>query len=275
MSGTGRPGDHGGHEEFEALAVGWALHSLEPDDAAAFVAHRVTCPDCTRIVEETRQVMAGMAGVVAEAEPSEELGTRLRAAVARAEQSVPSGRPAHESPGERAGAPVGELGSRRRRGRGGGVRRGLATALAAAAAAVLGLGVGIVIGQDPRDEARVQDEIVATVLSPGTTTITAVEDDSGRRVATVLTRDEEVQLVTQGMRANDASDTTYVLWGIADGSPEALGTFDVRSARAELRTFSDVGDRPAGYSGYGISLEAGRSAPPAPTDVVATGEVPA
>jgi anti-sigma-K factor RskA len=268
MSATGRDG---AHDEFEALAVGWALHSLEPEDAAAFAAHRATCPDCTRIVAETREVMAGMAGAVPGAEPSADLRSRLRAAVEQTEQVAAPGPPAPGPPAQ-DDAHVVELGSRRGRDRVGGVRRGLVTALVAAAAAVLGLGVGIVLGQDPRDEARVQDEIVAAVLSPGTATITAVEDDDGRRVATVLTRDEEVQLVTQGMTANDASDTTYVLWGIAAGAPEALGVFDVGSAGPELSTFSDVD---AGYSGYGISLEDGRSAPEAPSEVLASGEVPA
>jgi anti-sigma-K factor RskA len=267
MSATDRGGPH---DRFEALAVGWALHSLEPEDAAAFAAHRATCPDCTRIVAETREVMAGMAGAVPGAEPSADLRSRLRAAVEQTEQVAVPGPPAEED--ALAGAHVVELGSRRGRDRVGGVRRGLVTALVAAAAAVLGLGVGIVLGQDPRDEARAQDEIVAAVLSPGAATITAVEDDDGRRVATVLTRDQEVQLVAQGMTANDASDTTYVLWGIAAGAPEALGVFDVGSAGTELWTFSDVD---AGYSGYGISLEEGRSAPEAPSEVLASGEVPA
>jgi anti-sigma factor RsiW len=255
--------DRGGaHDRFEALAVGWSLHSLEPDDAAAFAAHRATCPECARIVAETREVMAGLVGAVPEAEPSADLRTRLRAAVAQTEQvAVPPQERAH----------VAELGSRRRD-RVGGARRGLVTALVAAAAAVLGLGVGIVVGQDPRDEARVQDEVVAALLSPGAATITAVEDGDGHRVATVLTRDQEVQLVTQGMAANDAADTTYVLWGIADGSPEAVGTFDVATSRMEVQTF---GDAAAGYSGYGISLEPGRSAPEAPSEVLASGEVPA
>jgi hypothetical protein len=62
-----------------------------------------------------------------------------------------------------------------------------------------------------------------------------------------------------------------VLWGIREQTPTALGTFDVQDAQPALQTFGVPG--PAGYSAYGISLEPGRTAPPAPSDVVASGAV--
>jgi hypothetical protein len=56
-------------------------------------------------------------------------------------------------------------------------------------------------------------------------------------------------------------------------TPVALGTFDVDRSQLELRT---VGAGQAGldqYSTFGISIESGRKAPPAPTQMVAIGEV--
>jgi anti-sigma-K factor RskA len=278
---SGGPDRDEEHEEFEALAVGWALHALEPEDAASFAAHQATCSRCTAIVEEIRLVMAGMAGAAPPAEPSDDLRSRLRAAVAEAEQepvpAVPGGSPAGATADRVGGAaPIAtRRGSRPRPVR----RRLLAATLAAAAAAVVGLGVALVVVIDSRDEARAsaqaQAQIIQALLDPGSATITAVADAEGRAVATVLAREDEVQVVTHGMAANDSSDTTYVLWGIRNGSPRALGTFDVVDAQGDLQTFAGAGTPPAAYSAYGISLEPGRVAPSAPTDVVAVGEVPA
>jgi hypothetical protein len=65
-----------------------------------------------------------------------------------------------------------------------------------------------------------------------------------------------------------------VVWGLSGGTPAPLGTFDVTSPQPALRT---VGSAPSGldaYTGYAVSLEPGRSAPPEPSDIVASGEVP-
>ncbi len=278
---SGGPDQDGAHEEFEALAVGWALHALEPEDAASFAAHQATCPRCPAIVEEIRLVMAGMAGAAPAAEPSDDLRSRLRAAVAEAEQDpVPAvpGEPPAGVTAHRAGGAAPVTAPRPRRPRPV-WRRPLAVTLAAAAATVVGLGVALVVVIDSRDEARAnaqaQAGIVRALLDPGTATITAVADEDGRAVATVLARDDEVQVVTHGIAANDSSDTTYVLWGIRDGSPRALGTFDVDDAQGDLEVFAGAGTPPVAFSAYGISLEPGRVAPSAPTDVVAMGEIPA
>ncbi|WP_231486926.1 zf-HC2 domain-containing protein, partial [Candidatus Blastococcus massiliensis] len=77
-----RPGP--GHDEaFEELAVGWALHALEPEDAELFRTHLDGCPHCRQVVEDTTEVMAAMAGAAPAAEPPRSLGERLRAEVAR------------------------------------------------------------------------------------------------------------------------------------------------------------------------------------------------
>ena len=83
MTATPRRGDH---EVFDELAVGWALHALEPEDEALFARHLPDCPRCARTVAETEEVMAAMATDLPPAEPSEDLRARLRAGVERTEQ---------------------------------------------------------------------------------------------------------------------------------------------------------------------------------------------
>jgi anti-sigma factor RsiW len=63
----------GDHEVFDELAVGWALHALEPEDEAIFARHLPGCARCAETVAETTEVMAGMASDLPPAAPSETL----------------------------------------------------------------------------------------------------------------------------------------------------------------------------------------------------------
>ncbi len=74
------------HRLWDELAVGWALHALEPEDEAVFAAHLAGCGRCSRTVAETAEVMAAMATDLPPAEPGEGLRDRLREAVERTEQ---------------------------------------------------------------------------------------------------------------------------------------------------------------------------------------------
>jgi hypothetical protein len=110
------------------------------------------------------------------------------------------------------------------------------------------------------------------LLTPGRATIASL-DSEGRSVATVVARDDELQVLAHGLAVNDADSTTYVVWGIGADGTEALGTFDVDRPQTSLRT---VGSGLTGlddFPQYGISIEPGQEAPSAPTDIVATGEV--
>ena len=64
------------HDPFDELAVGWALHALEPDDEAVFVAHLPGCERCATTVAETSEAMAAMATDLPQAEPSAALRDR-------------------------------------------------------------------------------------------------------------------------------------------------------------------------------------------------------
>jgi anti-sigma factor RsiW len=261
-----------GEHAYDELAVGWALHSLEPEDDARFARHLPTCERCARTVAETSELMAAMAHDLPAAEPSPQLRDRLRAAVDATEQ-VPPRSAAEPSAGDPAAprpVPVPRTTSAR--------RSLLPRALiAAAVAAVVGLGVWVAALDRARDDLRstvaAQDQVVAELLRPGRATIAPLTGEDERQVATVVVREGVVQVVTDGLQRNDTSSTTYVVWGLGAGDPVALGEFDVVRSQIEVRA---VGSGEAGlddFPGYGISIEPGRQAPSAPTEVVATGQV--
>ncbi len=302
---------HDDHETFDELAVGWALHALEPEDETLFAPHLAACPRCTRTVAETAEVMAALAGDLPPAEPSEGLRDRLREAVERTEQLPPPAPVTGPDPGgpdDVALPPLaGPPGGRRRgdvpgagstaAGRGatgfpgyvppaveagtGGPtvwRRVLPNALVAAAvAAILALGTWNVVLGSARDEAQAvaaeQAEVLDSLLQPGRATIAPLSDD-GRSVATVVARDGRLDVVTHGLGVNDLSDSTYVVWGVTEDGPVALGEFDVVvSPRTDVRTIGSAATGLDDYDAYAVSIEPGREAPAEPSDVVANGQV--
>jgi anti-sigma-K factor RskA len=267
---TGQPPtDHAGYDE---LAVGWALHALEPEDEAMFLAHLPGCERCARTVDQTREVMSAMATDLPPAEPSEGLLGRIRAAVDETGQlpeppAAVAVRPVRAVPPPRASAPSP---SRWRRV----VPVGL---VAAALAAIVGLGLWNVVLASDRDKLQTtvaeQSAVMQGLLSPGRATIAPLKSPDGKPVATVVARGDQVNLIMQGLAVNDPSANTYVLWSMDDGNAESLATFDVTSSQIAMKT---VGSGSTGFSQhdiYGISLEPGRKAPSLPTEVVATGQV--
>ena len=292
MSGTPRPADH---EAFDELAVGWALHALEPEDETAFARHLPDCPRCARTVAETEEVMAALATDLPPAEPSEELRSRLCSAVERTEQvrrppvvaptlpeEIPAARVRRRSDRDLvvgssvpvAGASTSLPGPRSRFSS---LReRGWALALAAAVAGVVGLGIWNVSLSTARDRAEQtaaeQQAVVEELLQPGAEVVARMTDATGP-VATVVVRDGDVQVVSQALAVNDDTEETYVLWGLRDGSPEAIGAFDVVRSRLDVHA---VGSAPTGsdaYDEYAVSLEPGRQPPPKPSEVLAIGQV--
>jgi hypothetical protein len=280
------------HRRWDELAVGWALHALEPEDEALFAAHLADCERCARTVAETAEVMAAMAGDLPQAEPSEGLRERLRAAVEETEQlpavqrrtdqpAVPPAAPTVREPvappagggsgNLRAPLPTEALDPRPA------WRRVLPTALVAVAvAAVLSLGAWNVVVASDRDAAQAtaaeQAQMLDALLAPGRATIAPLTED-GRAVATVVARHSQVQVVANGLPVNDSHDHTYVVWGMQDGQPKPLGTFDVVTPQMDLRTVGSSATGLDDYSEYAVSIESGRQAPSSPTDIVATGQV--
>lgn len=271
-------GDLGGvpvpdHETLDELAVGWALHALEPEDEAVFAVHLPQCARCAATVAETTEVMGAMAMDLPGAGPSADFRSRLLAAVETTEQVSGPAVPNPSAPVVHEAAPVPSPRAAERSP----WRRSLpASLVAAAVAAIVGLGLWNVFLTSSRERlaetVAAQEEVVAVLLEPGRATVAPLLDD-GRTVATVVARRGELQVVTDGLSVNDADDTTYVVWGIEEGAPTALGTFDVRRSEIDVRTVGSPSTDVDGFQQYGISLEPGQEAPSAPTEVVAIGEV--
>jgi anti-sigma-K factor RskA len=290
MSGTPRANDH---EAFDELAVGWALHALEPEDETVFARHLPDCPRCARTVVETEEVMAALATDLPPAEPSEDLRSRLRASVERTEQVrpvAPTPQPDDTAPlrGRRrtddglrripAAAPDAPAGAPAPRPRFASLReRGWAVALAAAVAGVVGLGIWNVSLSSARDRAvenaARQQAVVEELLQPGARVVAQMDDASGP-VATVVVRDGDVEVVSQALPVNDTEET-YVLWGLRDGSktPEAVGTFDVVRSRLDVNAVVSASTGSDTYDAYAVSLEPGRQPPATPSEVLASGQV--
>jgi anti-sigma-K factor RskA len=276
------------HEVFDQLAVGWALHALEPEDEAAFTRHLPDCPRCARTVVETEEVMGAMAADLPAAEPSDRLRARLRDAVAHTEQvrrppapagaggagaAPPPGRPveADTDPGLRLppALPV--------EGRTPAPQRALLLVLAAAVAGIVGLGVWNVALSSDRERAvqaaAEQRAVVEELLRPGARVVAQLSDDDGLALATVVAREGDLQVVSQGLAVNDDDAETYVLWGVGDGDPVALGTFDVDRSRLDVQPVVSPPTGAGSFAQYAVSLEPGRQPPPIPSGVVAIGQV--
>lgn len=263
------------HTPYDELAVGWALHALEPEDEALFVAHLAGCARCAATVAETEDVMAAMATDLPQPEPSEGLLARIRAAVEETAQ-VPEPRaaaPVTAPVPPRGVVPVARRGAAPTTG-----WRRLAPAglVAAALAVIVGLGLWNVVLNSDREKLQTtvaeQEAVMKGLLSPGRATIAPLTAPDGKPVATVVARGHELNLIMQGLAQNDPRANTYVLWSMDGGNAESLGTFDVTSSQIAMKT---VGSGATGgeHQIYGISLEPGRKAPSLPTEVVATGQV--
>jgi hypothetical protein len=219
--------------------------------------------------------MAAMAADLPGAEPSSQLRDRLSAAVAETEQVQ---RPVDEEPAKpsatgfpryRAADPEQASGSPLRR------RLPSLALVAAAVLVILGLGIWNVFLADSRDDLRAtvaqQERIVNALITPGAAKVAALSTGDGEAVATVVARSDRLDVVSYGLSANDPDSQTYVVWGLEGNDATALGTFDVTGSQIELETVGSGETGLDGYAQYGISIEPGRVAPPAPTEVVATG----
>ncbi|MGY1723780.1 anti-sigma factor domain-containing protein [Blastococcus sp. SYSU DS0533] len=148
--------------------------------------------------------------------------------------------------------------------------------VAAAVAVVVGLGVWAAALDRDRDDLRstvaAQEQAVTELLRPGRATIAPLTAGD-RRVATLVVRERAVQVVSDGLARNDTSSSTYVQWGLGAGDPVAPGAFDVVRSQMEVQTVGSGETGLDGFPEYGISIEPGRQAPSAPTEVVATGQV--
>jgi len=244
------------------LAVGWALHALEPAEESLVAVHLMDCQACTQIVSETERVGASLGLSIPQAIPSAGLEQRILAVV-----------------NATAVAPVIPLTQRSSRTEVG--ARARSRVLTAAAAVVLiamsvTLGIRVVQLDGERDRAINQFTDLSTAIQgatdPASDLVSLVTDD-GRRVGMVFASRDGVALLATGLPGNRAAEEMYHLWGLGDGPPRELNGFDVApDAPHALHVVSSVAGR-GDFTGYAISLEQGRDTPAVPTVVKASGQV--
>ncbi|MFT7837698.1 anti-sigma factor [Saccharothrix sp. BKS2] len=247
----------------EELAVGFAMHALEPDEEARLRDHLPGCARCREAIRATEEVTAALGASVPQLDPPPRLRARLMAAVEQEPQES----------GPRAVAEPVVLETRRRRG--GTWRRVLA---AAAGVAVLAAGGVAGVRLD-----RLGDEVAAQgeradrlegalrLAADPSASRAVLRTGSGEEVAVLLSADDGAAVVPTRLSTNDR-EHTYVVWGTSTDPAAPLAVFDVTSdgSVVGLAGWSSDAHR---HTGFAISLEPGRAMPAEPTDVVAAGQV--
>ena len=239
----------------EELAVGYAVHALEPDEEAFMRDHLPGCARCRQEVDATQEVTAALGGSVRQFDPPERLRARLMDAIEHTPQAQA------------------DVESRR----GGEWRRKLLVA-AAALVVVAGAGVAAVRFDQLNDRVAQQDvragqlERALRIAADPQASRAVLHDTSGGTVAVLLSGDDAAVIMPLDLPANDLTRQVYVVWGTSAASPVALATFDVTADTAEVRLLAWSPDARR-HKGFGISLEQGRTPPAQPSTVLASGQV--
>jgi Anti-sigma-K factor rskA len=296
-----------GHGEWDALAVGWAMSALDPEDEAILLPHLAVCDRCTELVAETTLTVGDIGFSVPDEAPPPELRDRLMAAV-RNEPRVGGGAPpiagwAPPPPGPPGPAgPSGPLGPPARPGPGPDSWRSAPppvpppagdvvplaprrarrwqpiTAAAAAAALVVGLaGWNVKLHGDQSDlrgSLAQRNEVITELTRPGVLKVAPITPPgSDTELGMIITRADGITLFANGLPTTAGGATQYWLWaltGPTDAAPKPLAAFDVTGNGPTAQVVSaGGGDLEAPV--YAISTEARGSHPLKPIKVVGVG----
>ncbi len=273
------------HEEWDALAVGYALSALEPSELDVFLQHLLShCADCSRAVADTEIVGAELGAAVHVDPPSDQLRDSVLAAAFQARPAVPQ-TTAGLDQAVSLPAPADLAGAReRRRSRhtssGQGRRTGRSNLLLVAAALIVALAVSVstfsVLDRNhAHSVADSRSAAISALLAGGNGQLVELTDKQDEVMATVVARPDAVDVVSTKMPKN-SSATSYVLWGISgNGSatpPVALGVFDVtHTGLLSAQVGADSRGDYTAFKGFAISQEPGNVPPKTPSDVLATG----
>ena len=289
-----------GHGEWDALAVGWAMTALDPEDELRFAEHLPSCGRCTATVRDALHTVADLAYALPPEPPPDRLRRRILAVAESEPRAVPTAGTGPDGAGGWSAASAPErptpgsgraaVGGRRRAGRpdeamaGGAVvplaprRRWVRRAAVAAAVALLAaLGawnVQLRSDQDRlRDVVSQRDALVARLTEAGPARVAVIRDpNTGERRATVVVKDGRVGLITETL-APESAGRTYWLWsasGPRDPTPVPLAGFSVPASRFSACNI----EPPAGADvtrAFAISEEPGAGRPARPTQLVAFG----
>jgi anti-sigma-K factor RskA len=254
------------HVRFEELAVGFALHALEPEDELVFIEHLQSCQQCRAALDEHATSLAALGDAVPQVEPPPSLLESIRAAV--------QAEPHQRGPLPVVAAPV----PARRRVPEVRIRRSwLLSAAAGVAALVLALGTWSAVLRHDRDSATARgDRLVEAVQAlerPGTHTVRLTGFD-GQVRAFVVAQGSAMSLVVDGLQPN-GRDSVYVLWGQQrSGAVLAVSTFDVPQPGMDVLDGLRLGVPLDDLTTLMVTHEKGRTPPPQTQQpVLAAGQV--
>lgn len=255
------------HDDFDGMAIGWALHALEPNEEQAFAEHLATCDRCRQLVWESEEALGELAYDVPMVDPPPQVLDRIRHEIGATDAATVGTRRA--DPTDVSVVTIGSRDARRR-------PRWVAAAIAAALVLIALLGWNVVL-QNRVDEAqRIAAQREGVIEQLGRSSTRAVlTDNADHTVGYVIQRGSSVDIVAGGLAPNDRARTTYVLWAVqGSGEPaRAVGTFDVVSTAMDVRSVSGSPPAPDTFTGFAITKEQGRKVPQQPSQVVASGAV--
>jgi anti-sigma-K factor RskA len=277
--------DH--HYVNRELAIGWALHALEPDDEAIFARHLPSCEECMAEVEATEDMAVLFATDVDQYDPP----AHLRAAVLNAtsspqvpRQNQPSGM------GQRGLEPQkhARAALRHQSTRGWQSTRRFTSSrkmlLAAAAVVVLGFGAAagwvasnVFSTRGTSSVSALEDQNVLTALTdPAVRKVILTEKDSTAPMALLLAGPKDTMVMPMNM-PSAASNTQYVVWGVPSATgakPVALGGVAGNGeTHGALKVSATGTSAPASFTGFAMSVEPAGAVPASPTTIVAEGHV--
>ena len=244
------------HRDWDELAAASALHALEPEEAASFANHLVSCPACREAVAAHEAVAAQLAYALPAAAPPASLYDRIRSITA----AGPPGGSGRAVPLRRARHAL--------------TRRTI-TLVAAAVIVVAALAGGLTVGLGSGGSGGTGSVPLASVACAGVAGchVVALRDAAGVVRARAVVRGTEGWLVVSGLKPDDQRSETYVLWQLATNRPPlAVSAFDVTSPVSLIALRS----LPVAYAdsrAFAISLERGRAAPPSPSRPIVVGTV--
>jgi hypothetical protein len=250
------------------LAVGWALHCLEPAEEVFFAAHLPLCGECRHTVGQAEEVGVALALAAPDAAPPADLAQRVLkgAAIPPASAAAPAAATARVVPLR----PRKDRPERRRLGR-------ILTTAAAIALVVASVGLSARVMQldSERDRfagrAAELSEAINRAADPDALRISLLDPDGTPR-AVLLAGPEQLTLVPVDLPANRVANQEYVLWGLGSGAPVALDAFDVSADAPMVHTVGSVPQAEA-FTAYAVSLEPGQAPPATPSDIMARGQV--
>jgi len=141
----------------------------------------------------------------------------------------------------------------------------------AAAAAVVAV-IGGLVGWNAAlraDQHRLRDQVTQSQAPARLVSL----DRDGSRLATLVVRPGDIEVISQGMPAN-APGTRYWLWAIsgpAGPNPVPIGGFDLRSAGPSEQTVRSNLPGTDKAKAFAVSVEPGGITPTKPTRVLASG----